>query len=593
MTGDMGYQLQNRIADDPGMEHLRFQQTWKGVPLNGHIFVVHLKNGKITAINGKITNGIQVENQPLMDAGQGLSHALTFLGPAVYKWQVPGEEAWIKSFYNNPQATFYPDPKLVIVRTEAGKKYHYAWSCDVYASDPLFRKEVFVDATDGKILRVLDRLYTTDVPGTAVTKYSGTKNITTDSTGPGSYRLRETGRGNGIRTYNMLEGSDYNAAVDFTDTDNYWNNANAQLDEAATDAHWGAEMTYDYFMIRHGRNSIDGNGFALYSYVHYNQNYGNAFWDGQRMTYGDGQNNNPFCALDICAHEITHGLDSYTANLDYADESGAMNEGFSDIFGTAVEFYAKPAQANWTCGENIGIIIRNLQNPAATQNPDTYLGNYWDPGGEVHQNSTILSHWFYLTSQGGSGTNDNGDAYSVTGIGINDAARVAYRMLSVYLISTSDYADGRFYAILSATDLFGGCTPQVEAVTDAMYAVGLGDAYVPSVVVDFDANFKTFCTVPATVQFLNQSTNATTYLWNFGDGTTSTLANPTHTYSTPGDYTVKLRGQSAGCGSDSLIQTSFVSINSTNSNVAFIPATGIGAARANAGTLCIRNPERR
>ena len=127
----------------------------------------------------------------------------------------------------------------------------------------------------------------------------------------------------------MNQGTSYGNAVDFTDGDNFWNNT-SNLDNYATDAHWGAEMTYDYFFSMFNRNSIDGNGFALVSYVHYGNNYSNAFWDGQRMTYGDG-NNNPFTALDITGHEITHGLTNFTANLVYQNESGALNESFSDI----------------------------------------------------------------------------------------------------------------------------------------------------------------------------------------------------------------------------------------------------------------------
>ena len=93
-------------------------------------------------------------------------------------------------------------------------------------------------------------------------------------------------------------------------------------------------MTYDYFMLVHNRNSIDGNGFMLRSYIHYSNSYNNAFWDGQRMTYGDGDGSvfTPLTALDICAHEVAHGLTSNTAALVYQNESGALNESFSDIF---------------------------------------------------------------------------------------------------------------------------------------------------------------------------------------------------------------------------------------------------------------------
>lgn len=145
--------------------------------------------------------------------------------------------------------------------------------------------------------------------GTAVTKYSGTQTITTDSYN-GYYRLRESGRGNGIFTYNMQLGSNYYSAVDFTDDDNYWNNVNAQQDEVATDAHWASEKYYDYFYNTFNRNSIDNNGFALYNYVHADliafglSNNVNAFWDGARMTYGDGNATySPLTTVDITAHK--------------------------------------------------------------------------------------------------------------------------------------------------------------------------------------------------------------------------------------------------------------------------------------------------
>jgi len=235
-----------------------------------------------------------------------------------------------------------------------------------------------------------------------------------------------------------LAGTNYGAAVDFTDADNNWNNVNANKDQYATDGHWGTEKTYDYYFTKFNRNSVDNAGFALNSYVHTNLvafGYGNninAFWDGSRMTYGDGGTSGsttytPLTALDVCGHEITHGVTERTSNLVYSKESGAMNEGFSDIFGTAIEFYAKGTGGNWMIGENIGAAFRNMANPNQFSQPDTYGGTFWvnttsctptnnnDQCG-VHTNSGVLNFWFYLLSQGGSGTNDIGSAYTVTGI---------------------------------------------------------------------------------------------------------------------------------------------------------------------------------
>ena len=172
--------------------------------------------------------------------------------------------------------------------TKVGSNYQSVYKIEVYAKSPVSKQDVFVDAQTGAVLHAYNKIHTVEVTGTATTKYAGVQSIQTDSTAANSYRLREYARGGGIETYNMLQGTNYAAAVDFTDNDNIWNNVNTQQDEAATDAHWAAEMTYDYFMLEHGRNSYDNAGTVLLSYVHYDGNYSNAFWDGVRMTYGDG-----------------------------------------------------------------------------------------------------------------------------------------------------------------------------------------------------------------------------------------------------------------------------------------------------------------
>ncbi|MBK7434471.1 MAG: M4 family metallopeptidase [Chitinophagaceae bacterium] len=420
---------------------------------------------------------------------------MNFVGARQYKWQLPAEEAFIKREQNNPNATFYPKANLVYYSGEESvspANLKLAYKLDIYAQYPMSRQYVFVDAVSGNILGKREMIHTTNATGTAVTAYSGTQTITTDFTGS-TYRLRETGRGNGINTYDMrLAGTNYNSAVDFTDADNTWNNVNANKDQYATDGHWGTEKTYDYYFSKFNRNSVDNAGFALNSYVHTNLvafGYGNninAFWDGSRMTYGDGGTSGsvtytPLTALDVCGHEITHGVTERTSNLTYSGQSGAMNEGFSDIFGTAIEFYAKGASGNWNIGENIGAAFRNMSNPNQFSQPDTYLGTYWYTGtadnGGVHTNSGVLNFWFYLMAQGGSGTNDIGSAYSVSAIGIDAAAAIAYRTNTVYLTPSSNYAAARTYSIQAATDLYGAGSAQVIATTNAWYAVGIGAAY--------------------------------------------------------------------------------------------------------------------
>ncbi|HOH99747.1 MAG TPA: M4 family metallopeptidase [Bacteroidales bacterium] len=549
-----------------GEYHQRYYLHYNGARVHDGMVIIHGEKGRLTSVNGNLYNRISTLNEPRISESLGLEKALSSINAVQYRWELASEEQHLKWETGDESATYYPKGELILLpsNVEDLQGHIYAWKFKVYCTVPLAIKEVMINAADGSVLRMIDLIQTVDVQGTAVTKYSGVRTITTDSTGT-TYRLQETGRGNGIETYNLQNGTNYNNAVDFTDADNYWNNFNAQKDEIATDAHWGAEMTYDYFWLEHGRNSIDGNGFKLRSYVHYSNNYANAFWDGYRMTYGDGSGSmGPLTALDIIAHEISHGLTSFTADLDYAYESGALNESFSDIFGAAVEFYAKPTAANWTIGENIGVIIRSMSNPNAYGDPDTYLGTNWYIGsgdnGGVHTNSGVLNYWFYLLTVGGIGTNDLGNAFNVSGIGIDKAGEIAFRMLTVYLTNTSQYIDARFYAILSAVDLYGACSPEVAAVTNAMYAIGVGPAYYNGVLSQFVAADTVFCSLPASVSFDNLTVNGMNFSWDFGDGNSSVLRNPVHTYTQPGTYSVQLMADGGACGADTIVKHAYITI---------------------------------
>lgn len=575
---DVSWVLLSSINDKNGDIHNRYRFQYMGYIVHEGMFITHERNGMIYSINGNFPKNIIPSNSISMSEATALNIAIANIGADVYKWQVKVEEDFIKRLEDNPNATWYPKGEIKLKYDKASKKFHYAWVFDIYAHQPMSRADYYIDAQDGNILFVNNKIKHGDSIGSAVTKFSGTKTITADYYN-NSFRLRESGRGNGIETYNMQTGTSYGSAVDFTDSDNYWNNVNAQKDEVATDAQWGMEMTYDYYFHKYGRNSINGNGFKLKSYVHYNVNYANAFWNGQYMTFGDGNSSlQPLVALDIVGHEISHGLTTFTADLDYQDESGAMNEGYSDIFGTAIEHYGKPSVGNWTIGENIGNPMRSMSNPKSKGDPDTYLGqNYYlgtaDNGG-VHTNSGVLNHWFYLTSQGGQGVNDNSDSYNVTGLGIDTAGAIAFRTLTVYLINTSDYADCRFYSILSATDLYGNCSSPVITTTKAFYAVGIGADYIPGVHADFNATITSYCAPPATTVFQNLSNNATAFYWDFGDGDTSSVVNPSHVYSSYGGYTVKLIAMGGSCGTDTVIKSEYISVDTANPCFNFMPPSG-------------------
>lgn len=274
------------------------------------------------------------------------------------------------------------------------------------------------------------------------------------------------------------------------------------LGNPALDVHWGMEQTYDFYLNVFGRNSYDGSGSVIKQYLNspktqINQNGDpnsafalNAPYNIMVYGMGDGKLMNPVVALDVEGHEFTHMVVNNNGNggLVYQGESGALNESFADIFGTCVELYSG-VNPDWNIGEDITVSssnLRSMSNPnnptGITQQPDTFNGAYWsnpadttnDHGG-VHTNSGVQNFWFYLVSQGGAGTNDIGNSYSVTGIGIADARQIAYRNLVTYLTPNATYIDAFNGALKSAEDLFGNSSSQYTAVRQAWYAVGIGN----------------------------------------------------------------------------------------------------------------------
>lgn len=551
LNAEMGFQVLSTEKDKIGFTHVRLEQTWKGYPIEASTWISHSKNNLVQSMNGLIFKTLDCPATPTITKTEALEKAKLFVGASQYKWELPEEEAHLKWESGDPNATYFPKGELVFAPKNFSLKpsdYRLAYKFNIYAQQPLYRAYVFVDAITGEIIGENSILHHADTPGTAVTAYSGSKPIIADSFG-GSFRLRDGSRGLGIRTFDLNNAYGYVGAVDFVDDDNIWDNVNPQQDEYAGDAHWGTEMCYDYYNDVHGRNSIDGAGYQLNSYIHYGVNYVNAFWDGSRMTYGDGNGApyTPLTSIDIAGHELTHGLTNFTANLIYSAESGALNESFSDIFGTAIENYARPGDWDWLMSDDIGAPFRSLSNPNLFGHPDTYFGTNWaslfggDNGG-VHTNSGVQNFWYYLLVSGGTGTNDNGDAYSVTGIDFASASAIAFRNLTVYLTPGSDHADARFFAIQSAIDLFGECSIEEEATTNAWYAVGVGPEYVSSVTADFTATIA--CFPDGTVDFTDASVAGVgvldTWSWDFGDGDTSPDTNPTHAYAGTGTYPVSL-----------------------------------------------------
>ncbi len=585
---NISFRLLKTETDQLGHQHNRYQQTYKGIPIEDAIWIAHISKNNVYALNGLIYPEIKGVIANNISENEALLKAQDFIGADTYKWELPKEEDHLKWETNNPDATYVPVAELVYISGNGSFEvatYRLAYKFDIYAHQPLYRAYVYVDAASGKIIRENLRIHHVDETGNATTVYSADREIIADSF-VGGYRLRDASRGDGVRTFDLNQSTEYGDALDFTDDDNDWDNVNPQLDEYATDAHWATERTYDYYFDIHGRNSIDNTGFPLNSYVHFSINYVNAFWDGSRMTYGDGDGFDiePLTSLDIAGHEVTHGLTENSAGLIYADESGALNESFSDIFGNAIERFARPDDWDWLLGADIGWTIRSMSNPNDYNCPDTYFGDFWAPlgggdSGGVHTNSGVQNFWFYLLSEGGTGTNDNGDEYTIEGIGIEAASAIAFRNLTVYLTPSSGFADAREFSIQAANDLFGECSEESIQTANAWYAVGVGMPFTTEVIASFSADETESCEFPFTVNFENESANGDVFLWTFGDGTTSTLENPSHTYLTNGEFTVTLTVEGGICdidGSDEVTEVNYIKIDDEVACEVDFPATGTG-----------------
>jgi bacillolysin len=430
-------------TDELGFEPVRFQQVHQGVPVTAAEFIVHMNGARVTAANGAVVRDLPASVVPTITAAGAQDAARELI--AKYKAAAaPGAQ--------------FSEPRLEIFNKGVLQAGEYpsrlAWF--VEATDVALREYIWVDAQTGAILmhfsqlaHALSRKIYTANGGTAL---------------PGTLLRTEGG-----------------AATGDADADN---------------AYLYAGITYNYYFTNHGRDSYDNAGAMLVSTVHActaNQPcpMQNAFWNGQQMVYG----NSYASADDVVGHELTHAVTERSAGLLYYNQSGALNESFSDIFGETIDQLSSTGGGNdtvnarWLIGEDLPIgAIRHMMNPSLFNDPakvidgnykcveDAWTNDFGDMGG-VHSNSGIPNHAYALMVDGGS---YNGQ--TIAGIGLTKAAKIEYRALTTYLTSGSGFLDA-FNALNQAcTDLIGtaGITASdCTQVNKALVAVQMNNATPP------------------------------------------------------------------------------------------------------------------
>lgn len=467
VPGDMVRVWSTTLAD--GTRQTRYQQmVGKASVLGGQLTMLTDRAGTTKAVVGAYFPGLKAKNSNAVSATTARATAAKRIG-ASGKWS----------------SALRIDPR-------DGRLFH-----EVLNQRFDHRWVHWVDAGSGAVKKQYDAVAHGD--GTGVK--GDTKTISTTRIG-NTFFLRS--RDFRQETYDAMNKGSLPGTI-MTDADDHWitnlPNLRSPSQAPGVDAHYYANVTDDFYADMFGRDSLDDNGMQMISTVHVANRFCNAFWNGEQMAYGDGDSKTCLSlsgGLDVVGHELTHGVTQFTSNLIYQDESGALNEAFSDIMGNTIEFYADArgldpaAEPDWLIGEDVILTpdvapgFRNMGDPQEDADPDHYsefIVTTADNGG-VHSNSGIPNHAYYLAVNGGknagcdavgsSGHRHTADCdVTVAGLGLNQAAQVFYAGFTS-LPEFANMCDAR-----NTTVAVAGAA--AEGISDAWAAVGIKSGCTPGV----------------------------------------------------------------------------------------------------------------
>ncbi len=447
--------------DSLGFTHVKLGQYIAGIPIKDKFLTIHYnKAGQVTNITGEVEN--KIEN---------ISQLGTKSLSAADAVEIAKKEFSYKELAYEPTVE-------TIAYIKDGQAYK-TYKVNIKFYEPsITNYDVYVEASSGTILKKEDRIRydgATTGTGTAVDGTTKSINIYLSS---GKYQLKDTSKASSksqILTYTANNKQTEPGTLITNTTSTF----NTETLKAAVSAHYYGGVVYDFYKNLFGRTSLDNKGMNLTSTVHYANKYNNAFWDGSQMVYGDGDGTNftYFSGdLDVVGHEMTHGVTERTADLDYEDQPGALNESISDVFGVLIETYDKYNvknggawkfdPADWVVGDKIytpkisGDALRSLANPTLYDQPDNmsdYVNTSSDYGG-VHTNSGIPNKAAYLVAKS---------------IGNEKTAKIYYRALTEYMYSTTDFSGARNALLQASTDLYGSNSNEVNAIDSAFSTVGI------------------------------------------------------------------------------------------------------------------------
>lgn len=439
----------NSKYDSLGYKHIKTQQVVNGIPVYGSEYIVHFnKSGEIYAVNGSFdpeARKTKIDKAKYIKEDKALK-----IAKEQVKFNALDKEQVKLYLYNNGSG-YVPvyEVKLSFIYPEPGYWY------------------IYINAENGSIVKKYNRIEYETGTGTGVLGDTKTLNLTYvagSKKTSSQYQMIDNTRPAVITTYTANNRTRLPGSIVYSLT-------NVINDPAAVDAHYYAGVVYDYYQTKFSRSGLDNNNMAMKSTVHYSRDYVNAFWNGAQMVYGDGDGYYSLAlsgSLDVIAHEMTHGVDSYEADLIYENQSGALNESLSDSFGSFIEFYGQSNNADWLIGEDVWTpyvpddALRSLEDPTIFGDPDNmsdynYLPNTQDGDwGGVHTNCGIPNKACYLTA---------------SAIGVAKTEQIYYDALCYNMTSSTDFSGARAALIMSAQKLYGSA--EVNAVINAWSSVGV------------------------------------------------------------------------------------------------------------------------